>query len=832
VLRAGERIGDWIVVEQLGEGGMGAVFLCRNVMSERLVAAVKLVKPHSLADEKERFIREVETLDALRHRAVVRLKGWGEDTERGMLWLAMDFVRGEDLEHRLDRGALPVERVREIFGAIADGLRHAHAHGIFHRDIKPANIVLCEDGTVQIVDFGIAVQKGRTRLTALGMIPGTPAYMAPEIFSGESRPVPTLLDVYALGQVMYEALTGLPAFPEDDEALSTGQRLVQLMGRKLQSEALDPGPEFPDDLREVVRRATAPEVDDRMKDMDAFVEGITGKPVQATFIRPLTDQEMAHLGGPRSDPTMDFAAPDPDPSGTEWVPSGPTAVPREEQPPPLPERTPPATGVVPPPPEPPPRQRTAPPDLPPPPPKQKTAPPKRKTAPPKRPPPPPKQKTAPPDLPPPPPKQEPPPRKPRPEPRGRGRRRTLGGLAVGAVALLVAGGVVVVGLIAIAIVALVVGWDWFGGPVYTTRDVQVAVTGLPGEVPVQTSIAGRGPSWRDGMSFYFIDVPLGETEVWVAAGAECDVSGPHAECSECCSCVSRPDWIMEGDDLQTILVEVPPPPTPGPRPVRIAAPMVGESWNVFIDLGGADGPRGERVDTRTKRYASVAPGTYTLRVESGTCPTSARGCWPEGCPSGCSSWVADVTIPCGSTEHEIFVDIPTPEGKVPTAAPACRTTCPSGAVSGGAIGGGERVKVLALHPEDAYCGSPGVAGVTGTVTGELSSIEGCWMAGGFQGDDGSEYYFYKAAVKRLSGGAPPPPTHGGRHTGPVPAGSVFTIVDVHADDAYHPSRELLRGLACTATGDLSAMEAGWFAGPVYCADNVEYYFLKVAVELM
>jgi hypothetical protein len=406
---------------------------------------------------------------------------------------------------------------------------------------------------------------------------------------------------------------------------------------------------------------------------------------------------------------------------------------------------------------------------------------------------------------------------------------------VGAAALLVAGGVVVVGLIVVAVVAVVVGWDRIGGPVPpAARDVQVAVTGLPGDVPVHLALGGRGPSWRDGMTSTFIDVPIGETEVWVAAGADCDVAGPHAECSECCSCVTDPVLIMEGDEPQTVLVEVPPPPTLGPRPVRVAAPMVGEGWNVFVDLGGADGPRGERVDSRTKRYESVAPGTYTLRVETGRCPTSARGCWPDGaCPAGCSSRLTDVTIPCGSSEHEIFIEIPTPEGRPPATAPACRTSCPAGAVSGGSIVGGERVKILALHPEDAYCGSTGVVGVTGSVVGELSSIDGCWMAGGFYGDDGSEFYFYKAAVKRVGGGTPPPPPpREDRHMGSVPAGTVFTIVDVHAEDAYHPSRDLLRGLACTATGDLSAMEPGWFAGPVYCADNIEYYFYKVAVELL
>ena len=90
MLKQGEQVGDWIVVDVLGEGGMGAVFRCKNALSDRIEAAVKVVKPHSLENEMERFLREVEALDSLRHRAVVRVKGWGKDAARGFLWLAMD----------------------------------------------------------------------------------------------------------------------------------------------------------------------------------------------------------------------------------------------------------------------------------------------------------------------------------------------------------------------------------------------------------------------------------------------------------------------------------------------------------------------------------------------------------------------------------------------------------------------------------------------------------------------------------------------------------------------------------------------------------------------
>ena len=154
-------------------------------------------------------MREVESLDGLNHPAIVRVKGWGEDQERGLLWLAMDMVEGQDMSKRLRQGAMSVDEVLTVFQPLAEGLAHAHEQGIYHRDIKPANVIITGDGG-RLVDFGIAMDSGRTRMTALGQVPGTPAYLAPEVFSG--NPAPAALDIYALGKDV-RGLVGLRGLP-------------------------------------------------------------------------------------------------------------------------------------------------------------------------------------------------------------------------------------------------------------------------------------------------------------------------------------------------------------------------------------------------------------------------------------------------------------------------------------------------------------------------------------------------------------------------------------------------------------------------------------------
>jgi len=270
MLKAGDRIGDWDVQELLGEGGMGAVFRCTNAMSDRILAAVKVIRPERLDDARERFIREVEALYSLRHPAVVRVHSWGQDSERGLLWMAMELVEGQELAELVSGRPLERTRIAPVFGSVAEGLLHAHERGVFHRDLKPSNLLVVPSGQGVLIDWGIAAHEGRTRLTGKGLAVGTPAYMAPEVFDGP-RSDPALIDVYALGQVLFEALTGREAFPSEPE-LSTGQQVVRIMGAKLAGRPLDPGEAASPGLRDLVLRSTEADPTRRLPDMASFVD--------------------------------------------------------------------------------------------------------------------------------------------------------------------------------------------------------------------------------------------------------------------------------------------------------------------------------------------------------------------------------------------------------------------------------------------------------------------------------------------------------------------------------------------------------------------------------
>ncbi|MCB9694152.1 MAG: protein kinase [Alphaproteobacteria bacterium] len=292
----GDRIGDWVVERPLGAGGMGSVYRCHNALTTRIQAAVKVVWQGGgpSEDARERFIREVEALESLQHPGIVRVKGWGE-TEAGELWLAMDLVEGQDLDRRLRLGPLAPDAAIRAFGPIVDGLAHAHARGVFHRDIKPANILLDPEGEGRLVDFGIAMQDDRTRVTLANSVPGTPAYLAPEVFGG--RPEPRPLDIYALGQVLYEALTGTPAFP-DPGTLTTTQRMAHVAGGKIRSAQLDPGPGIPDHLRHLVRAATHPDPRMRLASLDSFADALRGQLLDVEAAEPTSLFELPDWAAP------------------------------------------------------------------------------------------------------------------------------------------------------------------------------------------------------------------------------------------------------------------------------------------------------------------------------------------------------------------------------------------------------------------------------------------------------------------------------------------------------------------------------------------------------
>jgi formylglycine-generating enzyme required for sulfatase activity/tRNA A-37 threonylcarbamoyl transferase component Bud32 len=255
VLSPGDRVGDWVLEDRLGEGGMGAVYRVHSVMSDRVLAALKILKPSADAEARTRFVREAEALSTLSHPAIVRVMAVGEDPARDLPYMAMELAHGDTLKARLQRGPLSLAEALSAFAPLASALEHAHAAGIFHRDVKPANIILVPGGGVKLVDFGIAIGQAWGALTASGHV-GTFSYLPPEIFRGEKAD-PAAIDVYAFGQCLHEALTGQRPFAVAS-GLTPAAVAAAVGARKVQHPRLDIGEGFPQALREEIWRATDP----------------------------------------------------------------------------------------------------------------------------------------------------------------------------------------------------------------------------------------------------------------------------------------------------------------------------------------------------------------------------------------------------------------------------------------------------------------------------------------------------------------------------------------------------------------------------------------------
>jgi WD40 repeat protein len=199
------------ILGELGRGGMGVVYQARQVGLNRLVALkVLLAGAHADGEERGRFRREAETIARLHHPNVIRIYEVGETD--GLPYFSMEFCRGGSLAQKLAGKPLPPREAATLTVALARGIQAAHRAGVIHRDLKPANVLLGQEGTPRISDFGLAKKlDGTSSLTAAGAILGTPSYMAPEQ-AGRAKEVGPAADVWALGAILYECLTGRPPF--------------------------------------------------------------------------------------------------------------------------------------------------------------------------------------------------------------------------------------------------------------------------------------------------------------------------------------------------------------------------------------------------------------------------------------------------------------------------------------------------------------------------------------------------------------------------------------------------------------------------------------------
>jgi len=210
----GKTISHYKILEKLGGGGMGVVYKAEDTKLKRAVALKFL--PPSISDEtaRKRFVREAQLASSLEHPNICSIHEIDE-TQDGRVFIVMPCYEGEPLQARIARGPMQLEEAVSVAAQVASGLSKAHEKGIIHRDIKPANILITSDGLVKIVDFGIAKLSGRTKLTRTGTTLGTIAYMSPEQLKGGD--IDQRSDVWALGVVLYEMVTGGTPFGGDYE---------------------------------------------------------------------------------------------------------------------------------------------------------------------------------------------------------------------------------------------------------------------------------------------------------------------------------------------------------------------------------------------------------------------------------------------------------------------------------------------------------------------------------------------------------------------------------------------------------------------------------------
>ncbi|MEW5722779.1 MAG: serine/threonine-protein kinase, partial [Thermodesulfobacteriota bacterium] len=210
-------LGRYEIQKELGKGAMGIVYMGKDPKIGRITAIKTIRFSDEFEDEeaerlKEQFFREAETAGMLSHPNIVTIYDAGEDHD--LSYIAMEYLEGHDLkEHSRKEGLLPIRDVIKHIADVADALGYAHAKGVVHRDIKPANIMLLKSGVCKVTDFGIARAMGSSK-TKTGVVKGTPFYMSPEQITGQK--VDGRSDIYSLGVVLYELLSGVQPFRADD----------------------------------------------------------------------------------------------------------------------------------------------------------------------------------------------------------------------------------------------------------------------------------------------------------------------------------------------------------------------------------------------------------------------------------------------------------------------------------------------------------------------------------------------------------------------------------------------------------------------------------------
>ncbi len=263
-------LGRYEIIKELGKGAMGTVYLGKDPKINREVAIKTMAlsqefEPDELEEVKERFFREAETAGMLNHPNIVTIFDAGE--EHDLAYIAMEYLNGTDLSAYTKPGKLfPKPAVLKIVGKVAEALNYAHAQGVIHRDIKPANIMMLKNKTIKVTDFGIARITASSK-TKTGVVLGTPSYMSPEQLSGKH--VDGRSDLFSLGVMLYEMLTGVRPFRGDSMAT-----LMFQIANEPHPDIREHCPELPESVSKLIDKALAKDVEQRFATGNEMVRAI------------------------------------------------------------------------------------------------------------------------------------------------------------------------------------------------------------------------------------------------------------------------------------------------------------------------------------------------------------------------------------------------------------------------------------------------------------------------------------------------------------------------------------------------------------------------------
>src|SRR6266540_984322 len=279
-IQPGQMLGPYRIINQIGRGGMANVYKAYQPSVDRYVA-IKVL-PTQLAESKEfatRFHQEARIIAMLEHPHILPVFDYGESD--GVAYFVMRYLEAGTLRDKMEaKRPLPLNEIDRIFTQLAEALSYAHAHGVVHRDLKPANALIDSYGNIFLTDFGIAklLESASPRLTQTDAIMGTPAYISPE--QAQGQPVDQRSDIYSLGIILYEMVTGSVPFVADTPLAVLFKHITDPL--PLPSKVK---PDIPESIEKVILKALAKNPQDRFATASDFVEAWKNALEQAKSVR-------------------------------------------------------------------------------------------------------------------------------------------------------------------------------------------------------------------------------------------------------------------------------------------------------------------------------------------------------------------------------------------------------------------------------------------------------------------------------------------------------------------------------------------------------------------